>query len=233
MRNRGRLILAGACVTILGSCAPAASNGVYEQWGAILSRGSAGGATHTIDDVSLLVGETPTRCDTVVGPTRDLGFAALGIGIHSSGGVIAWIVPGSLADSSHVPDHGVIVAVDGKRSTGTTIDTTKDGIITRAGMTADAHVSVGVPVTLEFADSQKITMTLHSAQWLQCYWHVGAGRIAHSEGEASVNASSGFVGSSGSGSARGSGVAYDRYFIVSARFVNGAMTQSSSNWQGE
>ena len=225
MRVNAHILLAGACLVACGSCAPG-FQGLYEFWNSQLVQGAAGGGTtHTIDDVSLLVGSPPTRCDTVVGPTKGLGVIALGIGMDPSGDV-DWIVPGSVADRAGVPLHGRIVGTNGKVLQVTHTDTTNVGVrtSTRIGFEDDV-VGVGVPVILNLADSQNITLMLPSAQWLQCYWRVGAGRVIQASGAASVT--------SLGGSASNSGTAYDRYFIVSGRFINRAMVQVSTNWQGQ
>lgn len=236
MRASGPLALVAGLVTIAGSCAPATSNGVYQDWSTILSQGAVGGATHTIDDVSLLVGDSPARCDSVVGPTRGLGLDALGVGVDLASGSILWVVPGSVADSSRLPLRGRVVSVDGKPLVRQRTDTTSEGVVTVTQLPEAGPVNVGVPVTLVFADGQKLTLTLHSARWLQCYWRVGAGRIVQGEAQATTQASGGAdrIGASGSsmGAARSSTASYERYFVVSGRFVNGVMTQVSTNWQG-
>lgn len=233
MRVNAHILLVGACLTASTSCAPAVNNNtVYERWDSQLQAGAHGrGEVHSVNDVSLLLGTPPIRCDTVVGPTKGLGVIALGIGADPSGNV-DWIAPGSVADLAGVPLHGKIIGANGQRIHVTVTDTTKDGIRTSTLVGPNVVVDVGVPVTLNLADSQNITLTLRSAQWLQCYWRAGAGRVAEANAKYGGSAAADLFGASGSTAGSASALAYDKFFTASARFVNGVMTVVKANWQG-
>ena len=159
------------------------------------------------DDVSLLLGTTPTRCELVAAPQP-----VIGVGFGSEKPVVNSVLPDSPADKAGLRPGDSIKSVNGQP--------VADSVQIRAALQSNARE--GQPLQIESSRGPLVVVPkLPKAE--QCYWNVEAGQVARAGGAAFVNPWGGSASSGGS--------AYQRFFRASCRVHDGFVVGCQANWQ--
>ena len=177
---------------------------LYQGWGKQLVELPRQNAR--VDDVSLLLGTPPSRCDFV--ETRPT------IGATWSGPttIVLSVIPNGPADQAGLRPGDRIVAVDGQA--------TANGEQAQAAIRRNARE--GQPLQIE-TNRGIVSPIPKLAKAEQCYWDVPAGPIARTGSSAYVNQYGGAAASGGSASAR--------FFRASCRIHDGFVVGCQTNWQ--
>jgi membrane-associated protease RseP (regulator of RpoE activity) len=192
--------------SLLGCAAPH----LFQQWDARLiemTEAPRQGAFYTKEDVSLLLGSSPSKCETLpsAGPK-------IGILIDPKQPVVTLVVPNSPAYATGIRTGFVILAVNGKPTTS----------VQTLIQVLRAETLVNVPINIH-TDHGLFKVVPSEPRFEQCYWDIRSGRVARSGGVASWG---GYGGSAVTGSD-----AYERFYRATCRFQDGILIQFQSNWQ--
>jgi hypothetical protein len=203
--SHGWYRIATLAILALSGCAP---TNLYKQWDATLGGAVVGDpAFYTKSDVSLMLGSTPTHCDSTQGATPVIGI------MFDSADRITRVAPGGPADSAGLRVGMVIRSVAGQP----TLDI---GSLQRA---FNASARVGAPLVVS-TDAGSFSPVPRAVIEEQCYWEVGSGNISTSRAGVSIVPGVGAAGGSRSAS-------YQRFYRLTGRFVSGVLVRYASNWQ--
>lgn len=197
-------ILAAATIASASGCRHRPRVTLYGQWSKQLSEMSANQGR--AEDVSLLLGVPPSRCDPVQDPKPLTGL------MLDAGRFVRAVLSGGPAESAGIRPGDEVLAIGGRD-----VMTGKEAMdalhaVTREGQSIEIVLTRGtVPVTPRRMRTE------------QCYWESHAGAVAVSGGGSYVNAYG--------GGSRSSGAAYERFFRASCRVVEGFLWNCQSNWQ--
>lgn len=192
--------------TIAGAsgCRHARPRSLYQQWNVDIDQMAS---THRrVDDVSLLLGIPPQRCDPVQDPDPVTGLSI------DEGRVVRGVVVGGPAESAGIRPGDEVLKIAGRDVT-----TGRDAVDALRAVSRD-----GQPIEIELARGT-VPVTPRRMKTEQCYWESHAGSISVSGGRSYVSAYG--------GASRTSGTAYERFFRASCRVVEGAVWYCQSNWQ--
>jgi predicted metalloprotease with PDZ domain len=160
-----------------------------------------------VEDVSMLLGIPPTRCEPVVSQ-RPL----IGISLDSKKAVVKHVIPNSPAHQAGIrPDDSIISINNQSVENSAQI---KEALQTYAQEGEPLHIVTS-------RGSLIVVPKLPKAE--QCYWELQAGQIAKSGDGAYVNQWGGAASSGGS--------AYQRFFRASCRIHDGYLAGCNANWQ--
>lgn len=202
MRNSLLMIAIIAFSSFGSGCA---HTSLYQSWGKQLTEMPR--QNGRVDDVSMLLGAAPTRCEPVASP-RPL----IGIRFDSEKPVVTSVTPNSPAYQAGIRPGDIIISISNQ--------SVADSAQIRA--TLQSNVREGEPLNIETSRGALVVVPrLPKAE--QCYWDIQAGQIAHSSGSAYVNP---YGGAASSG-----GAAYQRFFRASCRVHDGFLAGCQANWQ--
>lgn len=191
-----------ALVLLIAGCA---STSLYQTWGQrLLNLPQEGART---EDVSLLLGSPPYRCESVSNPSLTIGAL-----IDPQEPVVRFVLPGGPADEAGIRKGDRLVSVASSPAL-----TTRDAVsaiqsLAREGTQLEIQTNRG---------SYKVSPRRETEE--QCYWEVGAGQVARGASSATINP---YGGQAVSGSA-----SYQRFFRASCRIRGGYLVGCQSNWQ--
>ena len=198
------LLLAQGCATP----APPKPQTLYQSWDQTLDRGNL----RTVDDVSMILGSSPTRCDEIE-PTRVGTLIGFFLGSQDD--------PGS-AYVNHVRPNSP--AAQAGMAVGEYVLSVNDWKVQAAAdvQSALALIPLEAPVSVR---TRKNTYTLvypQPAQARQCYWEISGGQVGY-PGAALVLPQP--------APASSSGPVHQRFFKTVCRFYDGVLAGCISNWQ--
>lgn len=198
MRNFLLLIL----ITALAGCA---HNTVYKTWGKRLDE--LPNQNGRADDVSMILGSPPTRCDAVAGPSPIIGAR-----IDREKPIVLAVTPSGPADQVGLRAGDSISMVSGQAVS----NTEQVRSIFRANLREGQPLQIGTN-----RGTLSITPRVPKAE--QCYWDIQGGRVVRSGGSAYVNQWGGSSGWAGS--------ANQQFFRASCRINDGFVSGCQWNWQ--
>src|SRR5258708_7349369 len=124
-----------------------------------------------VDDVSLVLGSSPTRCETIASPSPTIGFM-----YSTKESVVLSVRPNSPADRAGIRPGDTIKSVNGQPvADANQLRSVLQGNL-REGQAAQFETNRGVVSVVPFVPRAE-----------QCYWEVQAGGVAHAGGSAYVN----------------------------------------------
>lgn len=198
MRNG---LVALLLTVVFAGCAPS----LYRQWGEQITELTR--RSGRVDDVSLLLGSPPTRCDPVTPSVPSIGAA---VESEKTYGRVVSVIPGGPAAEGGLRSGDKITSVAGQ-----TITASSD-----QGKTLfRVHARDGQPLELGTDRGSFTVIPRMPKKVEQCYWDVQAGPVSRSS--AYVGPSSGYAGGSGN----------QRFFRASCRVSDGVLATCQSNWQ--
>jgi hypothetical protein len=174
---------------------------VYQQWGQRIDELTSHGGR--VDDVSLVVGSPPTRCDAVTASSPSIGAS---IGPQQS--VVRSVIPGGPAAQAGLRSGDTITSIAGQP-----VASFEQA---RSAFTSSARE--GQPLELG-TNRGNFSVVPKMPKLEQCYWDVQAGQVSRSS--AYVSPSSGYAG----------GSANQRFFRASCRISDGFLSGCQWNWQ--
>ena len=190
---------------ILGVLAAGCGSSLYRSWGGQLAEMPRHNGR--LEDVSLLLGSPPTRCEQVDHPAP-----VIGIGVNRREPVIDSVIPGSPAAEAGLRPGDKISAVAGQA-------------ISKPEQLASVvrtHGREGEALSFETnRGAMSVMPKIPRAE--QCYWELRSGEVARAGGAAYVNQWGGAAGASSS--------AYQRFFRASCRIHDGFVVGCQANWQ--
>lgn len=178
---------------------------LFQSWGQQLVEAPRQAAR--VDDVSLLLGVAPSRCDVVADPGP-----AIGVGLDPKKLRIDSVMPGSPAEAAGMQPGDFIRSIGGQSITSPQQGSRAIRQFAREGAPLEVETNRGMFSPLPRTPKAE-----------QCYWEHRAGGVARSGGAAYVNQ---WGGSAGAGSS-----AYQRFFKASCRVHDGFVVACQSNWQ--
>lgn len=193
-------------ISAIGSFASGCALTLYQSWGKQLTELPL--RNGRIDDVSLLLGTPPTRCEPIKDQQPIIGLSVL----DPKKPVVSSVLPNGPASEAGIRPGDNIVSVGGQ--------SVADGLQILSALRANARE--GQPLKIETSRGSVVVVPKMPVAE-QCYWEVQAGNIARAGGSAFVNR---WFGSASSGAS-----AYQRFFRASCRIHDGFVTGCTSNWQ--
>ena len=201
MRNA----LVAFLVMSFASCAPSLYQpSLYEQWNEQINQLTR--QASRVEDVSLLLGSPPTRCDAVTPSVPSIGAI---VESKDTYGLVLSVIPGGPAAQAGLRPGDKITRIAGQ----ITSNPEQGRTLYRT------HARDGQPLELGTDRGNVTVIPTMPKKVEQCYWDVQAG---------SVSTSGAYLGPSG-GYAGGS--ASQRFFRSSCRVSDGFLTRCQSNWQ--
>jgi membrane-associated protease RseP (regulator of RpoE activity) len=202
MRNSLWMIVIAIFSSFTSGCA---HSSLYQSWGKQLIEMPRHNGR--IEDVSLLLGAAPTRCEAVVSPRP-----IIGIRFDSEKSVVTSVTPNSPAYQAGIRPGDSIISINNQ--------SVADSAQLRA--TLQSTVREGEPLTIETSRGARVVVPkLPKAE--QCYWDIQAGQIARSNWSAYADQ---YGGAASSG-----GAAHQRFFRASCRVHDGFLAACQANWQ--
>ncbi|MGD0238486.1 MAG: PDZ domain-containing protein [Syntrophorhabdales bacterium] len=187
------------------SCAPRAS--VYQNWGSQLRELPLHGGR--VDDVSLLLGAPPTRCEPVEASVPVIGVI---VDPRQEKPIVTFVQRNGPGYQAGIRPGDIIKSVAGQP-----VATPKEGVLTIRN-----NAKEGEPIEIE-TNRGTVSAIPKVPKTEQCYWEVHAGQIATTGSSTYVNR---YAGASSSG-----GAAYERFFRASCRIQDGFVGACQANWQ--
>jgi membrane-associated protease RseP (regulator of RpoE activity) len=187
------------------SCVPRTS--VYQTWASQLRELPFNGGR--VDDVSLLLGTPPDRCEPVENPRLSIGAY---FDLRREEPIVRTVIMNSPAYQAGIRGGDII-----KRVGGQPVVNAK-----QAGLVFQDTVREGQPIEIETSRGT-VSVIAKIPKTEQCYWEIHAGQVARTGSSAFVNR---YAGSSSSG-----GAAYERFFRASCRVQDGLVVGCQENWQ--
>jgi membrane-associated protease RseP (regulator of RpoE activity) len=197
------VIMACGCLTL--SCAPRAS--VYQNWAKQLQELPFHGGK--VDDVSLLLGTPPNRCEPVDNPPPTIGVI---LDPRQEGAFVGNAILNGPAYQAGIRSGDVVKSVGGQP-------------VANAQQALSAirdKGREGQPIEIE-TNRGTVSVIPKTSKIEQCYWETHAGQVATTGSSTYVNRYGG-VSSSG-------GAAYERFFRASCRIMDGFVGGCQANWQ--
>jgi membrane-associated protease RseP (regulator of RpoE activity) len=211
MNGFGALLILTALVLVHGCATPAPPKPqtLYQSWDRTLDRGNL----KTVDDVSMILGSPPIKCDEIE-PTRTGTLTGIFLGSQSDpdAPIINYVRPNSPAALANMAVGEYIQYVNDKK-----VETAADVLDDLALVPIDAPVSI---------KTKKNAYTLLFPQPTlarQCYWEISGGPVGHPGGSALVLSQSAAPG--------GAATLHQRFFKTVCRFYDGTLVGCISNWQ--
>ncbi len=196
---------------LLGCAAPH----LFQQWDARLTEmteATKKDAFYTKEDVSLLLGSSPLKCETLPSAGPKIGIFIDPKQPVVNQPVVTLVAPNSPAHAAGIRTGFVIVAVNG----------TPTPSFQTLMQVLRAEARVNVPISIH-TDHGLFKVVPSEPKFEQCYWDIRSGKVARSGGVASWG---GYGGSAVTGSG-----AYERFYRATCRFQDGIFIQFQSNWQ--
>jgi hypothetical protein len=197
---------AGLFACLATSCATNAFQGWDQQFKKMIESGPASGAFYREQDVSLVLGSEPLRCEDVPSSTPKIGVL-----FDKKRPVVVGVFPYSPAAVAGVGLGDKLLAVDGHA-----VEQTGDLLRLLGSRAQEGPVALKTTSGIYSIDPE--VPRIH-----QCYWEVSSGPVQRSSAAASWNRYG--------GQAQSGGAAYHRYYRLTARFQNGWLITFQSNWQ--
>ena len=189
-------------VVLVSACAKPS---LYRSWALQLDKVSSQNAR--LEDISLLLGSSPSRCDSIDEPTPMIGVA-----MNSQKPIIDFVRIGGPAQKAGLQAGDVITRVAGESVT------KKEQAL--AAIRQNARD--GEPLEVETRRGLMVVVpTLPKTE--QCYWEIQAGEVTRAGGSAYAN--------KWGGSAHAGGASYQRFFRASCRVYDGVVGNCQANWQ--
>lgn len=199
------IYIVGFAVPLLTIACASQRPSLYQSWGQQLAE--AGSKMLTVEDVSLLLGTPPTRCDSIE-PTP-----MIGIQIGPEDPTVLRVFPKGAAAVA-----GMKAGEQISKINGTKVETGKDILVTLR-----AILKWGQEITIETNGRAYSITPKRPSEAKQCYWDVSAGSVGERRGVAYVNQYGGTAGHKDS--------EYQRFFRASCRFYDGYVVNCTCNWQ--
>lgn len=196
MRNG---LVALLVMVVFAGCA----RSLYQQWGEQINQLTR--RSGRVDDVSLLLGSPPTRCDPVASSVPSLGAA---VESGNTDELVLSVLPGGPAAQAGLRPGDKIRSIAGQ--------TVRPG---QGGELYRTHARDGQPLELGTDRGVFTVIPKMPNKVEQCYWDVQAGPVSRSG--AYLGPSGGYAGGSAS----------QRFFRSSCRVSDGVLTRCQSNWQ--
>lgn len=196
------LILVLMC-TFITSCA----QGVYSRFSEQLMLASQERFV-SVDDVNMLLGSPPQRCEPVENPKAGIGIK---FDKESQIPTIIAVHPNSPARKAGLVRGEIIRQVNGE-----TIMAKKD--------LANIPIIAGKEMLL-VTSLKTVSVVPNIPNTEQCYWELQGGRVAQTGSYAYANRYGGSASSSGS--------AYERFFRATCRVADKYVVNCTANWQGK
>jgi hypothetical protein len=195
-------VIAANVIALAASCARPS---LYQSWGKQLVEASRHNAR--VEDVSLLLGSPPSRCESL-----EQSYPVIGITMNPERPIIDAVQPRSPAELAGLRAGDEIVAIAGQPISKSD----------QVGTAIRAHAREGEPIDVKTPrGSFPAVPSLPKAE--QCYWELQAGGVARAGGAAVINQWGGSAGASSS--------AYQRFFRASCRVHDGFIANCQANWQ--
>jgi membrane-associated protease RseP (regulator of RpoE activity) len=188
-----------AIVIVSSFASGCASTSLYQSWGKQLTEMSR--HYGRLDDVSLLLGTPPTRCEPVASPR-------LTIGAYFDKLVVISVMPNGPAYLAGIRPGDSIISIDNQQISGYAQFRATVQSVGRAGEPLNIETSRGTVA---------VAPKLPKAEL--CYWDIQAGQVAR--GGAFVNQYGGAASSGG----------YQRFFRASCEIYDGFLSRCQFNWQ--
>lgn len=189
-------------ITALASCA---HNTVYKTCGKRLD--DLPNQNGRADDVSMILGSPPTRCDAVAGASPMIGAR-----IDREKPIVLAVTPSSPADQVGLRAGDSILAVSGQSVS----NAEQVRSILRTNLREGQPLQIGT-------NRGTVSITPRVPKAEQCYWDIQGGQVVRSGGSAYVNQWSGSAGWGGS--------ANQQFFRASCRINDGFVSGCQWNWQ--
>ncbi len=199
------LTIAWVTIAIITTTSGCAKPSLYKSWGEKLVH--APEASQTKEDISLMLGAEPYKCDNVP--------AAPMIGIRlegASGTTVRGINPNDSVANTDIKIGDKILSINSKPTK------SPQDVVAAIKAVTDPNR----PIIIETQRSS-YAITPRYLEVKQCYWEITAGKVERHGGSAYVN-------QYGGAAAQG-GAAYNRFFRATCRFVDGKASNCQSNWQ--
>ena len=169
--------------------------------GSILDR------AETLDDVSLLLGAPPDRCESVEATPK------AGLKLREDGTIVVVSKYGPSA-AAGVKVGERIVSIDGMKVYGA--QQASNAIMSRIKWNSELRINTNM--------NSYSVVAVPPKEAKQCYWEIVAGQVRQERGAAVANRQTGFM----AGTSRDE---YQRYFRATCRFHDGKVFSCNSNWQ--
>jgi membrane-associated protease RseP (regulator of RpoE activity) len=205
MRYRRFVIVIMALGGLSLSCVPRTS--VYQSWGSQLQKLPTNGGT--VDDVSLLLGAPPTRCDPIEASVPIIGIT---MDLRQEKPIVTFVRRNGPAYQAGIRPGDII-----KNVAGQPVATPQQVILTIRN-----NAQEGQPIEI-YTSRGTVSVVPKILKTEQCYWEVHAGQVAKTGSSTFVNR---YGGTSSSG-----GAAYERFFRASCRVQDGFVVGCQANWQ--
>jgi hypothetical protein len=211
MKRIGLLLIASPLLLSHGCATPAPPKPrtLYQSWDQTLDRGNL----RTVDDVSMILGSTPTRCDEIE-PTRvgTLTGFFLGTQDDPNSTYITFIRPNSPAASA-----GMAVGDEVRAVNDTKVETAEEV------QNALALLPLEAPVSLRTRKNSYTVVFPLPKEARQCYWEISGGAVGYPGDAPLVLPQPAPAGSAGP--------VHQRFFKTVCRFYDGVLAGCISNWQ--
>jgi membrane-associated protease RseP (regulator of RpoE activity) len=183
-----------------------ASTSLYQSWGKQLAEI----ALHKgrVEDVSMLLGAAPTRCEPFASPQPRIG-----VFFGSRKPVVTSVDPNGPAARTGLRPGDSITRINGQSVADI------DEIV----LAIQSNAREGQPLHIETNRGTLEIVPQLPTKAEQCYWEVQAGRVSRAGSGAYVNQRGGAASSAGS--------AYERFFRASCRVLDGFVVACQANWQ--
>jgi len=178
---------------------------LYESWGQQLV--NLPEMNGRVEDVSLLLGTPPSRCEPVA-ESR----VVIGVILDHERPVVQFVFPSGPADHAGIQRGDKIESVAG------TATPTPSAVVSQ--IKANARQDAPLEVRTNRGTYQ-VFPRVRKAE--QCYWEIRAGEVGRASGAAYVNPYG--------GSAAARSAVYQRYFRASCRIQEGYVVACQANWQ--
>jgi membrane-associated protease RseP (regulator of RpoE activity) len=196
----GSIVTISSLVAVFVGCAPS----LYTTWGNQLN--GVGRAYGRAEDVSMLLGTPPSRCEPVQNPSPTIG-----ISLEPDQLFVRSVRPKGPAATAGIRSGDGITSIDGQPISNL-------AQLLSAIRNSREDQSLSIETT---RGTRSVVPKVEKTE--QCYWEVQAGHIGHSRGAAYINPWGG-AASSGSSS-------YQRFFRASCRVIDGIVDGCQWNWQ--
>ncbi len=182
-----------------------AHNSLYQSWGQQLN--DLAKRNGKVDDVSLLLGSPPTRCDPVAAPNP-----IIGVQWDPKRPLILSVMPGGPAERAGLRPNDTVINVGGRP-----VENSEE-----FRSTLRSNLRPGEPLQFQ-TDRGSFSVIPRIPVAQQCYWEANAGNVAYAGGAAYVN--------KWGGSESSSSAAYQRFFRASCRVNDEFIVACQANWQ--
>lgn len=203
-----RILVLMFCLFIIIFAASCAHRTTYTNFNERLKSYSFERYNATIDDISLVLGSPPTRCDPVENTPLTSGIK---YDEQQEVPVVIAVLPNGPAHKAGILPGDVIKAVNGQP-------------ISNLKQFDTLNATLGEVQDIQYTTTRDVvTVTRTKLKVEQCYWDIQAGGVAQSGSLAYANRYA--------GSASSWGGAYQRFYRASCRIVAGYVFGCTTNWQ--